>query len=80
MDEPRDLDAIRLLSAWMSAKRDVQAHLDLLTAYGPHAEPQIARNLGLLEGLEQHAGLAFERYREHVLRRRATQTLHPREP
>lgn len=75
-----DRDAIRLLSAWMSARRDVQAHLELLTAFGPHAEAQIARNIALIEQLEAHTRLAFHHYRDHVLRRRATQALHRQEP
>ena len=79
MDEPLDLDAVRLLSAWLSARRDVQAHLDLLIGFGPSAEPQIAANLALIERLETDATLAFRSYRDHVLRRRATQPLHPRE-
>ena len=78
MDEPLDLDAVRLLSAWLSARRDVQAHLDLLIGFGPSAEPQIAANLALLERLEGHALLAFRSYRDHVAHRTATHP-HPHE-
>jgi hypothetical protein len=80
VDEPIDLDAVRLLSAWMSARREVQSHLDVLIGFGPHAEPQVARNLALLEQLEAHARLAFRNYRDHVVRRRATQAPLPHEP
>jgi hypothetical protein len=71
VDEPLDLDAVRLLSAWLSSRRDVQAHLDLLIGFGPRAESQIARNLGLLEQLEKDEGHAFARYRDHVRSRPA---------
>ena len=80
VDEEMDIDAVRLLSAWLSARRDVQAHLDLLSGFGPHAEPQIARNLTLIQELEGHARLAFQNYRDHVVRRRATEASPPREP
>lgn len=70
-----DIDAVRLLSAWLSSRRDVQAHLDLLIGFGPHAESQIARNLGLLEQLEADAGEAFARYRDHVRARPAPRHL-----
>lgn len=66
-----DLDAVRLLSAWMSTRRDVQAHLDLLIGFGPRAESQIARNLAMLEQLESDASQAFRRYRDHVRSRPA---------
>ncbi len=79
MHEPLDLDAVRLLSAWLSARRDVQAHLDLLIGFGPSAEPQIAANLALLERLETGATLAFRTYRDYVLRRRATESLNQSE-
>ena len=49
----------------------MQAHLDLLIGFGPRAESQIARNLGLLERLEADAGKAFVRYRDHVRSRPA---------
>ena len=75
MDDPLDLDAVRLLSAWLSSRRDVQAHLDLLIGFGPRAESQIARNLGLLEQLEADAGEAFARYCAHVRSRPAARHL-----
>ena len=71
-----DLDAVRLLSAWLSSRRDVQAHLDLLIGFGPRAESQIARNLGLLEQLETDARQAFTRYRDHVRSRPAARQPH----
>jgi hypothetical protein len=77
VNQPLDLDAVRLLSAWMSSRRDVQAHLDLLIGFGPRAESQIARNLGLLERLEADAGQAFARYRDHVRSRPAARQPQP---
>jgi hypothetical protein len=71
MEEPLDLDAVRLLSAWMQVRRDLSAHLDLLTAFGPSATDQVARNLALVDGLHAKDHDAWLAYREHVLRRSA---------
>ncbi len=69
MPDALDLDAVRLLSAWLSARRDLTAHLDLLTGYGPEATDQVARNLALLDRLEGQDHDAWLAYRDHVLRR-----------
>lgn len=71
MDDALDLDAVRLLSAWMSARRDLSAHLDLLTAFGPSATEQVARNLRLVDELHSKDHEAWLAYRSHVLRRSA---------
>lgn len=69
--EPLDLDAVRLLSAWMSARRDLSAHLDLLTAFGPSATEQVTRNLPLVDELHARDHEAWLAYRLYVLRRSA---------
>jgi hypothetical protein len=68
MAKPRalDLDAVRLLSLWFQARRDLQAHLELFTAFGPSATEQISRNLGLVERLEDEAHARFLAFREHL--------------
>jgi hypothetical protein len=71
VDQPLDLDAVRLLSSWLSARRDLTAHLDLLTAFGPNAHEQVTRNLGLVERLHDRDHEAWLAYRAHVLRRSA---------
>lgn len=68
---PLDLDAVRLLSVWLSARRDLQAHLDLLTAFGPSAAEQVARNLRLVGELHDRDHDAWLAYKEHVQRRAA---------
>lgn len=71
MDDALDLDAVRLLSSWMSARRDLSAHLDLLTAFGPSATAQVTRNLRLIDALHTKDHEAWLAYRAHVLRRSA---------
>lgn len=66
-----DVDAVRLLSVWLSARRDLAAHLDVLTAFGPSATEQVARNLWLIDDLQQRGSDAWLAYRGHVLRRAA---------
>lgn len=68
MEQPIDLDAVRLLSSWMSARRDLTAHLDLLTAFGPNASEQVARNLALVQRLTDREHDAWTAYRTYVLR------------
>ena len=74
MDDALDLDAVRLLSAWLSARRDLSAHLDLLTAFGPSAAEQLSRNLRLVDELHSRDHTTWLAYRNHVLRR-ATEAL-----
>lgn len=71
MDDALDLDAVRLLSLWLSARRDLTAHLDLLTAFGPSATAQVERNLLLVDDLHARDHAGWLAYREHVLRRSA---------
>ncbi len=68
MGEPLDLDAVRLLSGWLSARRDLTAHLEVLTAFGPSATEQVARNLRLVDELHSRDHSAWLAYREHVQR------------
>ena len=76
MPDALDLDAVRLLSAWLVARRDLTAHLDLLTGYGPEATDQVARNVELLDRLHGQDHQAWLAYRDHVLRR-APRRPHP---
>jgi hypothetical protein len=69
VDDALDLDAVRLLSLWLSARRDLTAHLDLLTAFGPSATEQVARNLQLVDQLHSRDHDAWLDYRRHVQRR-----------
>ncbi len=69
MDDALDLDAVRLLSLWLSARRDLTAHLDLLTAFGPSATEQVTRNLPLVDELHARDHDAWLAYRRHVERR-----------
>ncbi len=68
MTDALDLDAVRLLSTWMSARRDLSAHLDLLTAFGPSASEQVGRNLQLVDELQTRDHHAWLGYRSHMLR------------
>lgn len=68
MDERLDLDAERLLSGWVAARHDLSAQLDELTAVGPHAEQQVARQLWLLDDLQEQEYAAWIAYRSYVLR------------
>ena len=61
-----DLDAVRLLSLWFQGRRELQAHLELFTAFGPSATEQIARNLPLVERLEAEAHTRFVAFRDHL--------------
>ena len=74
MDDALDLDAVRLLSSWLAARRDLSAHLDLLTAFGPSATDQVARNLRLVDDLQGKDQSAWLAYRNHLLKR-ATDSL-----
>jgi len=67
MEQRLDLDAVRLLSKWLSARGEVTAHLDLLTAFGPNAAEQVARNLALVERLQEQSHAAWRAYRDYVL-------------
>ena len=66
MDDALDLDAVRLLSVWLSARRELTAHLDLLTAFGPSATEQVARNLALVDSLHARDHEAWLDYRRHL--------------
>ena len=78
MDDQLDLDAVRLLSAWMSARRDLTAHLEVLTAFGPHAAEQVARNVWLIDDLQERAYVAWIAYRSYVLRNAGDNAPRPR--
>lgn len=81
MAEPRslDLDAVRLLSLWFQARRELQAHLELFTAFGPSATEQISRNLLLVERLETEAHARFLSFRDHLQKLRGQGTPYPPE-
>jgi hypothetical protein len=75
-----DLDAVRLLSLWFQARRELQAHLELFTAFGPSATEQIARNLSLVERLEEEAHARFLAFRNHLDRFQGKGSPYPQEP
>lgn len=75
-----DLDAVRLLSLWFQARRELQAHLELFTAFGPSATEQISRNLPLVGRLEAEAHARFEAFRSHLAGVQDQGTPYPREP
>lgn len=81
MAEPRslDLDGVRLLSLWFQARRDLQAHLELFTGFGPSATEQISRNLLLVERLEQESHARFLSFRDHLQRLHGQGTPYPPE-
>jgi hypothetical protein len=64
--EPTDLEAVRLLSRWMAARRHVDDELERLTAFGPAAERRVRSRLAELGDLEAEASAAFARYSAHV--------------
>ena len=66
MREPTDLEAVRLLSRWMAARRHVDEALERLTAFGPAAERRVRGRLPELGDLEAEASAAFARYAEYV--------------
>ena len=69
MREPTDLEAVRLLSRWMAARRHVDDELERLTAFGPAAERRVRGRLGELGRLEEEASAAFSRYSDYVTAR-----------
>ena len=75
-----DLDAVRLLSLWFQARRELQAHLELFTAFGPSATEQISRNLPLVGRLEEEAHTRFVAFRDHLTRVQDQGSTYPQEP
>jgi len=55
----QDLGAVRRLSAWRSAVRDLDEHVGGLTSFGPRAVQRVSTNLDVLEALEDRAHAAF---------------------
>jgi len=80
VDDRLDLDAVRLLSVWMSARTDLTNHLDLLTAFGPYAAEQVARNLWLVDGLQEKSHDAWLAYRDYVLSQTGEDATRPLDP
>jgi hypothetical protein len=64
--EPTDLEAVRLLSRWLAARRHVDDELERLTAFGPAAERRVRVRLTHLSDLESEASAAFRRYTDYV--------------
>ena len=61
-----DLAAIRLLSRWMSAQRELSELLEQSTAVGPRAEERVRGRLGALQELDAQARAALQAYAAHV--------------
>ena len=55
----QDLGAVRRLSAWRSAVRDLDDQVGTLTSFGPRAVQRVGADLELLEALEERAHAAF---------------------
>jgi hypothetical protein len=55
----QDLGAVRRLSAWRSAVRELDEHVGGLTSFGPRAVERVSTNLDVLETLEGRAHAAF---------------------
>lgn len=55
----QDLGAVRRLSAWRSAVRDLDEQVGELTSFGPRAVERVASRLDQLEALEDRAHATF---------------------
>lgn len=55
----QDLGAVRRLSAWRSAVRDLDEHVGGVTSFGPRAVERVGAELDELEELEGRAHAAF---------------------
>jgi hypothetical protein len=55
----QDLGAVRRLSAWRSAVRDLDEHVGHVTSFGPRAVDRVALDLDTLEELERRAHATF---------------------
>jgi hypothetical protein len=55
----QDLGAVRRLSAWRSAVRDLDEHVASVTSFGPRAVERVRSDLDVLEALEGRAHTAF---------------------
>jgi len=55
----QDLGAVRRLSAWRSAVRDLDEQVGQLTSFGPRAVERVAQQLDHLEALEDQAHSTF---------------------
>ena len=55
----QDLGAVRRLSAWRSAVRELDEHIGGLTSFGPRAVERVGSDLDALEALEERAHEAF---------------------
>ena len=61
-----DRETTRLLAAWLLALRDVQAHVEVFTAFGPTATTQVARNAALMDRLQADLRAAWAAYVRHM--------------
>lgn len=55
----QDLGAVRRLSAWRSAVRDLDEHVGELTSFGPRAVARVGGDLDRIEALEGRAHATF---------------------
>ena len=62
----QDLGAVRRLSAWRSAVRDLDEHVGGLTSFGPRAVQRVNSDLDVLEALESRAHAAFRDLVEYL--------------
>jgi hypothetical protein len=60
-----DREAVRLLSAWRVALRDLATQADHLTAFGPAAVSNVRARDALLTELHEEVQRTFAAWREH---------------
>lgn len=69
VNESQDVAAVRRLSAWMVAQRELQEYVAHLTTFGPQAERRVCAHIELVAMLEGQAHAAFSEYHRYVTAR-----------
>lgn len=64
----QDLGAVRRLSAWRSAVRELDEQVGVLTGFGPRALERVGSDLDTLEVLESRAHTAFRELAAYLRR------------
>ncbi len=68
----QDLGAVRRLSAWRSAVREMDEQVGVLTSFGPRAVQRVGSDLEVLEALEERAHAAFRDLASYLRSARST--------
>lgn len=66
VNESQDIAAVRRLSAWIVAQRELQEYVAHLTTFGPRAERRVCEHIELVAMLEGQAHAAFREYERYV--------------